>query len=259
MEAQKIKNIIISDVDKDLISNINQNKNIYLKIEAKKNEIKKICDFLEQINSSIKVKIPFKYMVKKEFKKRKTFQGFNQSILNYVKREILLNVNKKDIVVDATVGNGNDTLFLANIAHQVIGFDIQEQAINNTREKVKKYHNVILNLESHENISKLEDDSLKLVLFNLGYLPGGNKNITTLKNTTLNALKESLKKINDKGCILVVIYPGHNEGNKEKIAILNYLAKNECNYEIKRNTDNPVAPFLVIIKKPFQKEKNTLK
>lgn len=191
--------------------------------------------------------------IDKELAKRKTYQGFKKSILNEVKRQILLTVKEKDIVIDATVGNGYDTKFLASIVKKgkVIGFDIQKQAILKTKEKVQEYNNVILYHQSHDTMDTLKDyqGKVSLILFNLGYLPGGDKKITTTLDSTLKAINQSLNLLNQKGKILIVIYPGHKQGKIEQEGIISWLEKQNHYYQIKRNTKNPEAPFLIIIEK----------
>ncbi len=256
------KNIVISinDVNKLEVINIINSLHIYgLKIKlteqiANKDEIINNLTFLlENLDANIKVfEMPFKKEVKQNLNFRKTYQGFNKSILNYVRREILEIIKKDDYVIDATVGNGNDTLFLATLVSKgkVFGYDIQKEAIGATKIKVKDYHNVYLYWDSHENMLNLKlDKKVKIILFNLGYLPNGNKNITTKASSTLKALNNGLKILNPNGKILIVIYPGHAEGNKEQQEILNWLKTNNYPYQIKRNTENPIAPFLVIIQK----------
>ncbi len=215
-------------------------------------EVSKIlCTFVENLKETITIKnMPYQKEIAALLKKRLTYQGFKRSILNEVKRQIQLTVKKDSTVIDATVGNGHDTIFLAQMVPEgkVIGYDIQEKAIQNTKELTKDFTNVELHQESHENISQLEvNQNIALILFNLGYLPGGDKMITTKVKSTLNALKWGLKLLSDKGKILVVIYPGHPEGLKEQQAILKWLEEENINYQIKRNTPNPEAPFLVII------------
>ena len=142
---------------------------------------------------------------------------------------------------------------LAKLSKKIFSFDIQKEAIKSTKDILDKENisNVKLISDSHEYIGKyLENykNKISLVLFNLGYLPGGNKSITTNHNSTLKAIKESLKLLNNKGIILAVCYP-HEEGKKESKTILNYLNKNDIKYVIYRNTNNINAPFLIEIKK----------
>ena len=111
--------------------------------------------------------------------------------------------------------------------------------------------NTLLIHDSHHNIDKhlyKYREKISLVLFNLGYLPGNNKEIMTNYKTTLLALQKSYKLLNKKGIILMVCYP-HAEGKKESNEIINYLDKNKIQYQIYKNTDNINAPFLIEIKK----------
>ena len=191
--------------------------------------------------------------IDKELKKRGTYQGFNKSILNRVNLICEKVIKKTDYVVDATCGNGFDTLKLANLSKKVFAFDIQEAAINNTKNLLEKnaVDNALLIHDSHHNIDKHLYEykgKISLVLFNHGYLPGNNKDIMTNSKTTLLALEKSYKLLNNKGIILMVCYP-HAEGKKESNEIIKYLSKNEIPYKIYRNTDNINAPFLIEVKK----------
>ena len=152
-----------------------------------------------------------------------------------------------------TVGNGNDTLFLANISKKAFGFDIQDIAIKNTQELLKE--NNVVNYElfnvSHDKINIILSkykNRIKLILFNLGYLPCGNKNITTNHKTTLDAVKNSFNMLSNDGLILIVFYP-HPEGKLEAEYVIKYLNENNMNYKIYRNTSNEDAPYLVVISK----------
>lgn len=195
--------------------------------------------------------------IDKELKRRGTYQGFNKSILNKVDLIYEKFIKKGDIVVDATCGNGFDTLKLAKLSKKVFAFDIQQIAIQNTKELLSKnsLDNVTLINDSHHKIDKylkIYNGKISLITFNLGYLPGGNKNITTNHKTTINAIKKGLNTLNKKGIILVTCYP-HEEGKKESTIILNYLNKNNISYKIYKNTNNINAPFLIEIKKNSQK------
>ncbi len=192
--------------------------------------------------------------IDKELVRRNTYQGFNLSILNKVRQIIEKNIKEKDIVVDATIGNGNDTLFLANITKKghVFGFDIQKEAIKRTSNLLVNYNNYTLINDSHSNIDiHLSDykNKISLVLYNLGYLPNGDKNITTNYVTTIDSIKKALPLLNDKGRILIVIYKGHEEGLKENNEINKFLKTINNKINIYRNTDNEVAPYLIEIQK----------
>ncbi len=247
----KNKIIIISFITDELILKL---KDLYFKgLIIKDNRIVKICSLIENIKSNVIIyELPFKEEVIALLTKRKTYQGFYQSILNEVKRQVILNVKANDYVIDATVGNGNDTLFLAKLVPEgkVFGFDIQKEAIENTKIKVANFSNVYLYLKSHEYLNEINiDHKVKLIVFNLGYLPGNNKKITTQWKSTLKALEKGLNLLSDDGLILVVVYPGHEEGLKESKKISQYLESNNICYQVKRNTSNVVAPYLIIIYK----------
>ena len=194
--------------------------------------------------------------IDKELERRNTYQGYRKTILNYVHNLVDSYIKENDIVVDATIGNGHDTLYLAKVVSsgKVFGFDIQEQAIDNTKLLLDSndVSNYELFLQSHTEMSKVLNNYLgkvSLVLFNLGYLPSGNKEITTNYETTILAIEEAFKLIHKMGMILVVIYPGHENGKIESIKIHEYLEKNNIKFIEYHNTDNEIAPYLIEIKK----------
>ncbi len=239
---------------------------------TKEEYVRIVCDQIEELNENIVIhrltgdgakedliaplwtlkKVSVLNDIDKELKKRGTYQGFNKSILNRVNLIYERFIKPGDIVVDATCGNGNDTLALSKLAKDVYAFDVQTGAINNTKEILKKNerNNVTLINDSHEYIDKYLKKykrKISLITFNLGYLPSGNKKIMTNHKSTVNAIKKGLNLLNKKGIILVTCYP-HEEGKKEAKEIINYLTDNKIAYKIYRNTDNNNAPFLIEIK-----------
>ncbi|MDD2469916.1 MAG: class I SAM-dependent methyltransferase [Bacilli bacterium] len=190
--------------------------------------------------------------------KRNTYQDFNRSILNKVKQILETTLKPKDIVIDATIGNGNDTLFLCDLVDKghVYGFDIQAEAITRTKKLLddNNKQNYTLYKESHDKMLEILphlEKRVSVILFNLGYLPKGDKTITTSYKTSVKAIEHSLKLLNNEGICLIVIYPGHKEGKKEDIQINKYLQTINKNYEVNyyHNTDNKEAPYLVMIKR----------
>ncbi|MBN3490799.1 class I SAM-dependent methyltransferase [Acholeplasma equirhinis] len=152
-------------------------------------------------------------------------------------------ITKDSVIVDATAGNGNDTKFLAERVKHVYTFDIQESALNQTRTLTKDFKNITYIHDTHEHILKYVQN-FDGVVFNLGYLPGGDKKITTMTHSTIDTL-EKLHK-NQKGFILVVAYPGHLEGLKETVAVQSFLDKHEIKYRVVKfhhETKNE-APFI---------------
>lgn len=191
--------------------------------------------------------------IDKELKKRGTYQGFNKSILNRVKLICKRLIKPGDITIDATCGNGNDTLMLCNLSKKVFAFDVQLKAINNTKilldqNNIKNYE--LINDSNEYIYDKLNKykNKISLIIYNLGYLPGGNKKIMTNHKSTIISIKNGLKLLNNKGIILVTCYP-HKEGKIESKELINYLNQNSIKYVIYKNTDNINAPFLIEIYK----------
>jgi methylase of polypeptide subunit release factors len=138
-------------------------------------------------------------------------------ITHYAHTLILAHINHHSHVIDATAGNGYDTVFLAKHAHHVTAFDIQEDAILATTKHLELEHldNVTLLQASHAAMTEYVTQKADVIVFNLGYLPGGDKHITTLTKSTLEALNASLSLLTRGGALIITIYLGHDEGRKE--------------------------------------------
>lgn len=171
----------------------------------------------------------------------------------------LKNIDKEVICVDATLGNGNDALFISQIIKEkgkVYGYDVQEQSIINSTTLFKENNitNIETKLKSHEFI---EEENIDLAIFNLGYLPGYDKTIKTNKETTLNALKNLIPRMNkNKMLIIICLYIGHKEGLEESIEIdkfLKELPSNKylvCKYQ---NYNRPTSPYILTLSYNKQK------
>jgi len=131
--------------------------------------------------------------------------------------------------VDCTVGNGHDTLFLAEQAGQggkVYGFDVQASAIEATQKKINEHVGIApveLFLKGHENLKACVDEPVDLVVYNLGYLPRHDKSITTMTDTTLESVKQAMEIIKPGGVVSVIAYPGHDEGANELAGLSKFL------------------------------------
>lgn len=177
-----------------------------------------------------------------------------QRILPTAKRFIEEIVSSNDIVVDATCGNGNDTLFLSDLVPggHVYSFDIQLEAINTARSKINA-ENISFIHDGHQHIGQYVSREVTAGIFNLGYLPGGDKSITTTFETTSTALKELFNLLIVGGRIAVVIYHGHDSGQDERDALLSDLqswpqeSAQVLQYQYINQKNN--APFLIIIEK----------
>ncbi|XEQ93073.1 hypothetical protein SCACP_19250 [Sporomusa carbonis] len=144
-------------------------------------------------------------------------------------RLIISKLANARLVVDATAGNGKDTLFLAeNIPHDaaVWAFDIQQQAIIKSQELLKKHgleHKVKFILASHATIMSYISQPIDVAMFNLGYLPGGNHSINTRPEVTVEAITQILYLLNIGGIVTIVAYPGYEQGRLECQAVRKYL------------------------------------
>lgn len=135
-----------------------------------------------------------------------------------------------DHVVDATCGNGSDTLLLAELvgdSGHVWAFDIQAEAIRRTTSLLADkglLSRVTLIPHSHQSIAEQVQIPLAAIVFNLGYLPGGDHSIITQTESTIQAIKQGLPLLLPGGIMTICLYPGHNGGDDEQQAIMALIA-----------------------------------
>ena len=180
--------------------------------------------------------------IDKEMVIRDTYQGkslekkdkeLSKAVIYY--HEVIKNISSKDkIAVDATLGNGYDSLFLAPLFNKVYAFDIQDLAIKRSKEKLKDYDNVEIIKDNHMHLNKYISHKIDLIVFNLGYLPGSDKKICTNSYTTTNAIKNACNLLTDDGIIIVVGYSRHLGGQKEIDDLDLFLENNNYTYTKKR-------------------------
>ena len=145
---------------------------------------------------------------------------------DYMKRTI----REGDVVVDATMGNGKDTLFLCDLVGEsghVYAFDVQAEAVERTRERVKEAgyeERTTLLLAGHETMAQHVKIAPSAIMFNLGWLPGAAHTVTTKTDTTLAAVAAAADLIAPGGIVTVCIYPGHEEGKRELAALIDYAS-----------------------------------
>ncbi|MBO5743743.1 MAG: class I SAM-dependent methyltransferase, partial [Clostridia bacterium] len=125
-------------------------------------------------------------------------------------------------------GNGNDTLKLCKKVGKtgkVFAFDIQDKAIEETKKLVFEngFTNAQIIKDSHEFMDKYVHEKVRAVIFNLGYLPGGDHKLQTKGETTIEAIKKALDLICDDGFIAIMIYHGKNSGTEEKLMLTDFL------------------------------------
>ena len=164
------------------------------------------------------------------------------NIVNRV-HELALTAYKKDVAIDATVGNGYDTLFLAPHFLKVIGIDIQPLAIKRSKEKTKDLNNVSIILDDFNNIKNYE--YANLIIFNLGFLPGSNRKVKTQDYTSDKAILNAFEILD--GIMLVACYVQHEGGYQEHLNLVKTLEENNIKFTIENNFNN--KEILVIIEK----------
>jgi len=149
----------------------------------------------------------------------------------YLAREVLEKaVQAGDTVIDATMGNGHDTLTLCEAVGpegRVYAFDIQKEAAEET-EKLLQNHGVgeraILINAGHEHMKEYVKEPVSAVVFNLGWLPGGDHSITTRWETTFRAVQAALERLRPGGVLVICAYPGHAEGDRERKKLAGFLS-----------------------------------
>ena len=177
-------------------------------------------------------------------------------LLSLQKQFILTHLREGDIAVDFTMGNGHDTEFLSKTVGErghVYAFDIQTQAVESTARNLAaagcpKTYTLIR--DSHHKVRDYVRGPIKAGMFNLGYLPGGDKSITTMRKTTLPAIEAAISLLGQDGIVLIAVYPGHAEGEEEGKLITEYLSTLSryqlcCTQILILNS--PTSPFFMLV------------
>ena len=173
------------------------------------------------------------------------------------KHFILEHLGEGDVAVDFTMGNGNDTLFLSKTVGEsgrVYAFDIQEEALVSTEKHLRENsapENYTLIHASHHLVGDYVKEPIKAGMFNLGYLPrAGKKSVTTMRETTIPAVKAAIELLAPDGVLIVAIYPGHEEGALEGEELREYF-KTLSKYKICASEfhilNSPTSPYFYLI------------
>jgi predicted methyltransferase len=187
------------------------------------------------------------------------------SVLSQAQRWVKERVQPGDTVIDATAGNGSDTLFLSRtvgVRGVVYSFDIQAEALDSSKARldadgdpgslsaVKWMH------AGHETMEEVVDSRLHgriaAIMFNLGYLPGASSDVITKPPTTLPALDASLRLLRSGGVLTVVVYPGHEGGREEAEAVEAWAAELSSSIAqavIYRFPQKTASPYLIALNK----------
>ena len=162
-----------------------------------------------------------------------------------------------DFTIDATAGNGHDTLFLAKAVGptgHVLAIDIQESAIEAARLRCAEYKDIIdFKVADHSNLRRWINRETGAVMFNLGYLPSSDKTIITQPESTLKAVVNALESLRNGGILTIAVYYGHPGGDVEAEAVslftqsLDQTRFTAIRYEFLNQKNNP--PFLIAIER----------
>lgn len=180
------------------------------------------------------------------------------SLTQLAQQRVAQQLQAGQIAIDATVGNGHDTVFLAasvNSQGQIFGFDIQPPALANTHQRLLEAgldNQVTLLHNGHERMGTDVPASLhgrvNAIMFNLGYLPGSDKNTVTQPETTTLAIQAATELLAPGGIMSILVYRGHTGGLAEADAVaLTLDSLSSSNFEVTQHTSP--GPWLYLIRK----------
>ena len=163
--------------------------------------------------------------------------------------KVILNeyLDEEMICIDATAGGGNDSLYLVSKTKYVYCFDIQQASLLKTKQRLKDYNNYQFILDSHENLDAYINTPIDCIMFNLGYLPYGANDITTLSTSTIAAITKGYKILKKNALMTIACYYGQLNGQKETTDVIKYVINTFNNYQIMQTKIN--GPILIVIRK----------
>lgn len=182
-----------------------------------------------------------------------------QRVLPYAKFLMTQAITTGDTVIDATAGNGHDTLWLSELVGdngKVFAFDVQQDALQTTAERLHEHNmsaRATLIHAGHEQVKKYVNAPVAAAIFNLGYLPGGDHNVITKPTTTLQAIDDILDLLQVDGIIVLVVYHGHSGGADERDAVIAHVTQYDqkqvhvLRYEFLNQKNAP--PFIIALQK----------
>ena len=195
---------------------------------------------------------------------RKVLQGGRiemklERVIQYAQTLLRMSVTEGDIAVDATAGNGHDTVFLAELVGPngyVYAFDVQKEAVDSTLLRVLDHSfedRVRVLNRGHETVDEFVTNEIGGAIFNLGYLPGSDHSIVTKPSTTVEAIEKMLKLLKVGGMIVLVVYHGHEGGKEERDEVIRYVSElpqkhvHVLRYEFINRKNDP--PFILALEK----------
>ena len=190
--------------------------------------------------------------------------GFDLKSARHWAEELLRQaVGEGGVVVDATLGNGYDTQWLGELvgkSGRVYGFDVQSAALEQTRARLEASSladRADLFLAGHERVREFVKENVDAAVFNLGWLPGSDRSVRTLRDTTIKAAEECLLLLKEGGLMTICVYPGHDEGKEELDALMDWAARlDPRGYDVmlRRYLNQPGdPPVLIAVKKNLRR------
>ena len=185
-----------------------------------------------------------------------------ERVIQYAQTLLRQAIDEGDIAVDATAGNGHDTVFLAELVGPngyVYAFDVQKEAVDATLLRVLDHSfedRVRVLNRGHEEVDQFVTKEIGAAVFNLGYLPGSDHSIVTKPNTTLEAIRKLLNQLKVGGMIVLVVYHGHEGGKEERDEVIRYASElpqkyvHVLRYEFINQKNDP--PFIIALEKVKQ-------
>ena len=185
-----------------------------------------------------------------------------ERVIQYAQTLMRQAIDEGDIAVDATAGNGHDTIFLAELVGPngyVYAFDVQKEAVDATLLRVldHAYEDRVRVLNrGHEEVDQFIDKEIGAAIFNLGYLPGSDHSVVTKPNTTLEAVRKMLNMLKVGGMIVLVVYHGHEGGKEERDEVIHFVSQlpqkyvHVLRYEFINQKNDP--PFIIALEKVKQ-------
>lgn len=198
------------------------------------------------------IQFPIVYVIMLDIEKERSTMKMMVDIAHDFLEE---KMNGQSIAIDFTMGNGYDTLFLAQRVKKVYAFDVQKAALEVTAKRLKEaqINNVELILDGHENAQNYIP-YYDVGIFNLGYLPNLSHEITTQAQTTIKALKTALDLLKVDGRLVLVVYPGHVKG-KEEAEVLEVFVKalspHDYHVASMRMENKKLSPYILLIDKRY--------
>ena len=223
--------------------------------------------FADQLAQALtdKTELPSEVLPRRFFKQRQA-EPKRWKAVTLVRDRVLADLKPGDWAVDATAGNGHDTLWLAQSVTpngHVFAIDLQEEAIASTRARLVEAHiekAVTLVVGNHSQLASLisseRHGQVAAIVFNLGYLPGSDKRLITMPESTRQALEAAVQLLKPGGLLAVTLYPAHEGGGEESQAVQEWAQQLPSARFTVESTQHPAglatAPFPIFIRKMEQ-------